>query len=122
MKDVFVLGSSTLRSELLVSSLERAQPDTFSFTIAEASLATIDVARARSSTFLAFVDDERAQATRIARQLRTDYFCWEPLHLLMREPPHSQVLAADWAIYFHATPPDARALADMLVRSESLSS
>lgn len=118
MKDVLVFGSSSLRSELLVSSIERARPSTFSFNIVEASLTTIDVEKIRRSAVLAFVDEP---VTKLAHQLRTDFFCWQPIHLLMREPPHSQFLATDWAIYFHASPPDARALADLLAESQAVS-
>jgi DNA-binding response OmpR family regulator len=122
MKDVSVVGSSALRAELLVSSLERARPSAFSFTISEASLAAIDVEQVRSSTLLSFVDSERAHAIKIVYQLRTDYFCWEPIHLLIPDPPRTDALTADWAIYFHATPPDVHALAYTLAQSEPLPS
>jgi DNA-binding response OmpR family regulator len=120
MKDVSVVGPSALRAELLVSSLERAQPSTFAFTISEASLATVDVEQLRSSILLSFVDIERAHAIKIAHQLRTDNFYWQPIHLLLPDPPQTDALTADWAIYFHATPPDVHVLADRLADSEPL--
>ncbi len=119
--NVLMIGFPEPRAELLSSALRRSKPDAFSFSIIHDTLASIRPDQFSDSILLVCSSrSDQASVTNTARRLRTEFFFWQPIHLLVERPSHLASLGDEWAIWFHESPPNVFALGEDLISKDAV--